>query len=213
MVNRRWLLGAGAAAAVQMIAVSAVDGATRAGYDPNRNWVSQLALGPGGWLGVANLALCAGWLAVYAAGLERHLAPSRTSRWAVRLVLVCAAGFGAVAAFPIDPGLDYPPGTAAVHTPLGYLHQAGALVLFAAGTAASVLLGRCVRDRWPRAAALGVLVAAVMVVSFLAAAVLVMLDVLGIRAGTPSGLLERVALFTGLGWIGAVGLCLMRRPA
>jgi hypothetical protein len=25
--------------------------------------------------------------------------------------------------------------------------------------------------------------------------------------------LERVALFTGLGWIGAVGLRLMRRPA
>jgi uncharacterized protein DUF998 len=106
----------------------------------------------------------------------------------------------------IDPGLDYPPGVPAVHTAVGLLHQAGAVTVFAAGTLASVLLGRCAG--LPRA---GLAVAAVMVASFAASAVLVTLDVRGVLAGTPSGLLERVALFTGLGWIGALGVRLYRQ--
>jgi hypothetical protein len=107
---------------------------------------------------------------------------------------------------PIDPGLDYPPGVPAVHSAVGYLHQAGAVIVFAAGTGAAVLLGRCVGRPRP-----GLLVAAVMVVSFTGSAVLVTLDVLGVVVGSPSGLFERVALFTGLGWIGVVGLQLYRQ--
>jgi hypothetical protein len=63
------------------------------------------------------------------------------------------------------------------------------------------------------AARAGVVVAAVMVLSFVAAGVLVTLDVLGVVPGTPSGLLERVALFSGLGWLGVAGLCLLRQGA
>jgi hypothetical protein len=47
--------------------------------------------------------------------------------------------------------------------------------------------------------------AAVMTVLFVAASVLVLLDAGGVLPGNPSGLLERVALFAGLGWIGLVG--------
>jgi hypothetical protein len=47
-------------------------------------------------------------------------------------------------------------------------------------------------------------VAAVMTVSFVAASVLVLLDDGGVLPGNPSGVLERVALFAGLGWIGLV---------
>ena len=76
--------------------------------------------------------------------------------------------------------------------------------MFAGGTGASVLFGRCLRT------AAGWWVAAVMTAAFAGACVLVTLDVLGVLAGTPSGLLERVALFTGLGWIGAAGPWLCR---
>jgi uncharacterized protein DUF998 len=206
MSRHRWLLCCGAVAAAQMAVVSVVDGATRLGYDPYRNWVSQLALGPRGWLGLLNLALCGGWLVAYAAGLRRHLPASPAATRVVRLVLLCGAGFLLIAVVPIDPGLDYPPGVPAVHTAVGYLHQAGAIIVFAAGTAAAVQLGRCAGRPRP-----GLLVAAVMVVSFTGSAVLVTLDVLGVVVGSPSGLLERVALFTGLGWIGAVGLQLYRQ--
>jgi hypothetical protein len=263
--GRRWLLAAGVVAAAQVMVVVVVDGATRTGYQSHRNWVSQLSVGPRGWLGSANLALCGAWLVAYAAGLGSLCVPSWPSlrsvrsvtrcrlcvpswpslrsvrsvtrcrlcvpswpslrsvrsvtrcrldrtpvvRWAARLVLLSGAGFAVMAAVPVDPGLGYPPGEPAVHTLTGYAHQAAALALFAAGTAASVLLGRCVpAATWP--ARVGVASVAVMVLSFAAACVLVTLDVLGVAPGTPSGLLERVALFTGLGWLGVAGLCLLR---
>jgi hypothetical protein len=212
-VAHRWLLGTAAVAAEQMTIIAVADGATRAGYDPYRNWVSQLSLGAGGRVGVVNLALCAGWLIAFAIGLHLHLPPSRTARWTVRFVLVCGVGFAVVAAFPIDPGLGYPPGLPAVHSLRGIVHQAGALLLFAGGTAAAVLIGRCLRHTFAPAARLGVLVAGIMVVSFVAASVLVTLDVLDVLPGTPSGLLERVALFTGMGWLGVAGLCLLLGPA
>jgi hypothetical protein len=202
--HRRWLLGAGPAAALLMIVVVTVDGATRAGYDPWRNWVSQLALGPRGWLGVVTMSGCGVLLVAYAIGLRLCLSPGRTTRWLVRLVLLCALGFGFLAAVPIDPGLGFPPGVPAVHTPRGFVHQAGAIALFAGGTGASVLFGRCLRT------SAGWWVAAVMAVAFAGACLLVTLDVLGVLARTPSGLLERVALFAGLGWIGAAGLRVCR---
>lgn len=203
--RHRWLLATGAVAAVQMIVVVTVDGALRPGFDVNRNWVSQLSLGPQGWIGVLNLSVCCGWLLAYAMGLRLFLSPSPTARWTVRLVLICAAGFAVIAAIRIDPGLGYPPGVPAVHTALGFVHQAGALVVFASGTAGSVLLGRCVG-----AARAGLVVAAVMIVAFILASVLVTLDVTGVVSGTPSGLLERVALYFGLFWIGICGMGVLR---
>lgn len=204
-VKHRWLLATGVVAAVQMITVVTIDGALRAGFDVNRNWVSQLSLGPQGWIGVLNLSLCSGWLFAYAMGLRLHLAPSSTARWTVRLVLVCAAGFAVIAAIPIDPGMDYPPGVPAVHTALGFVHQAGAFTVFVGGTAGSVLLGRCIG-----AARAGLIVAAVMIGAFIAATVLVILDVTGVVLGTPSGLLERIALYFGLIWIGICGMAVLR---
>jgi len=167
-----------------------------------------LSLGAYGWVGVINLASCGGWLVAYALGLLIWLPPSRSARWAVRLTLLCAVGFLVIAAVPIDPGLGYPPGVPAVHTAVGYLHQVGAIGLFAAGLLASALLGRCVG-----AMRAGLIVAGVMAVSFAVACVLVTLSVTGVLEGTPSGLFERVTLSTGLGWIGLVGLRLWSRRA
>src|ERR1700761_578453 len=66
-----WQLAAGMIAAVQMTVVVAVDEATRPGYDPYRNWVSQLALGHRGWVEMLTLAAGGAWLWAYAIGLDR----------------------------------------------------------------------------------------------------------------------------------------------
>jgi hypothetical protein len=195
----------GVVAAVQMILFVTVAGAARPGYDAGRNWISQLSLGPGGWLAAINLAACGGWLLVCAAGLRGRLADSTAGRWAVRLVRWCGVCLVVLAVVPIDPGLGYPPGVAAVHTVPGAVHQAVALVLAIAGTAAAVLLGRCSRAVLPWAPPAGLTVSAIMAVSFVGATVLVKLDEAGVLPGTPSGLLERVALYAGLAWIGVVG--------
>ena len=196
------LLATAAIAAVQLITVDAIDAATRAGYDPLRNWISQLALEPRGWLGSANLALCGAWLLAYAIALRRFL----PSPWPARLVALCGLGFGFVAVVPVDPGMDFPAGATPVHTAVGAVHQLAAVALFAAGTTAAVVIGRALGLIRPAAA-----VAGVMIASFVTASILVTLDVRGIMPGGPSGLFERIAMFTGLGWLGVTGLILQRR--
>ncbi|WP_306207882.1 DUF998 domain-containing protein [Actinoplanes sp. RD1] len=266
----------GALAAAQMIAVVTLDGATRPGYDPWRNWVSQLALGPQGWQGTLNMTLCSLWLTLYALALHHHsrqptptaatdrhsrtdapdhhrrtdrasladrrsptdaadrhsrttagddavdparpprsrrtepvsrrgaahpradaaLAAKRLRRGA-RWVLACALSLALTAALPTDPGLGFPPGTPPATTLVGQLHQAAGILVYLTGLQATLHLG-------PRTYAR--IVAAVMTVAFAAATTLVLLDAYGVWPGTPSGLLERIALFTGLAWTGAAGL-------
>lgn len=187
---RRLLPAFGVLAAVQMIVVSTVDGLTRPGYDTARNWISQLSLGPGGWHGPANLATCGLWSILCAVGLHR-----RAGRWPVALILWCGLCLVALAAIRTDAGLGFPPGVPAEHTLRGLIHKLISVTLGVAGIGAVAGLG-------PRRAARAV--AALMTVSFVAAGVLVLLDDRGVLPGNPSGLLERVALFAGLGWIGLI---------
>jgi uncharacterized protein DUF998 len=180
----RLLPAFGVLAAVQMIVASTVDGLTRPGYDPARNWISQLSLGPGGWHGTVNLATCGLWLILAALGLHRR---------AGGLVLWCGLGLVALAVIRTDAGLGFPPGVPTEHTTRGLIHQLIAITLGIAGIGAVARLGPR-RVAWP--------LAAVMTVTFVAASVLVLLDAGGVLPGNPSGLLERIALFAGLGWIG-----------
>jgi hypothetical membrane protein len=196
----RWLLLAGPLAAAQMIAFVTVAGALRPGYEPSRNWISQLSLGPGGWLAAANLAACGLWLILCAAGLRHRLGPDRTAS----LVAACGAGLIAIAVIPTDPGIGYPPGVPAAQTGLGLAHQLVSVALGMAGIVTAASLGRS--TGFPR---LGVLVAALMAVSFVAGSVLVLLDAAGVLPGNPSGLLERIALYAGLCWIGAISVSLL----
>ena len=205
-----WMPVAGVVAATQMMVFVTVAGAVRPGYDVDRNWVSQLSIGPGGWQGTANLASCGLWLIVCAAGLGSRLGPDGAARWAVLLVRCCGAGLVVLAIVPTDPGLGYPPGVPSVYTAAGAAHQLVSALLGLCAIAAAALLGRCLRDTgvaWARPA--GLVVAAGMAVVLVAASVLVVLDADGVLPGTPSGLLERVALFAGLGWIAVVGTALL----
>jgi hypothetical protein len=178
----------GALAAVQMIVVSSVDGLTRPGFDPMRQWVSHLSLGEHGRLGTVNLATCGLWLVLCAAGLR-----GRAGRWAAGTVLWCGLSLVALAVVRTDAGLGFPPGVPVEHTVRGLVHQMISVTLALAGIGAIARLGPR-RPAW--------IVAGAVTVLFAAATVLVLLDAAGVLPGTPSGLIERIALFTGLGWIG-----------
>ena len=82
--------------------------------------------------------------------------------------------------------------------------------VIATGFGAAALLGRSLRGALAYAAPMGYLVAAVVAGSFVACSVLAALDFAGTWPHAPSGLLERVALFAGLGWLGGVGVHLHR---
>jgi hypothetical protein len=206
---RRWMLTGGAVAAGQMVAFVTVAGAMRPGYDSTRNWISQLSLGPGGWQSTVNLATCGLWLIFCAAGLRGRLPPTGAARWAVRLVGWCGGCLVAVAVVPTDPGIGYPPQVPSVSTVTGAVHQLVGLSMGVAGVVAAVLLGRCLDSGWAHRA--GALVAAVMAASLVAGGVLVLLDAGGVLPGNPSGLLERLAVFAGLGWIAVVSTALLVR--
>lgn len=201
---KRLLPAFGVLAAVQMIVVSTLDGLTRPGYDETRNWISQLSLGTNGWHGTANLATCGLWVILGAIGLHRQ-ADGR----AVALLLWCGLCLVSLAVVRTDAGLGFPPGVPDEHTARGLLHKLISLTLAVAGIGAVAGVG-------PRRTAR--VVAVVVAVSFVAAGVLVLLDAGGVLPGNPSGLLERIALFAGLGWIGlvsgrAVGAARDRRAA
>jgi|KBSSwiStaDraftv2_1062776.scaffolds.fasta_scaffold158603_2 hypothetical protein len=200
------MLLAGVMAPIWLIVVTVVDGATRQDYNPWHQWVSHLELGDRGWLGVANLAVCGVLLVGYWFGLRQALDGGRRARWARRLVLLAGIGFVAAAAFRIDPGLGYPPGTPSGRSLSGSIHDLAGGVVFISLTIAAVLLGRST----PGNAKRGYLVAAVVATSFVACSVMAALDYAGTFPAAPSGLMERIALFAGVGWLGIVAAQLRR---
>jgi hypothetical protein len=193
-----------------MVVFVSVVGDLRAGYDADRNWVSQLSLGPGGWLASVNVAFCGVLVILCGLGLSATLAPGARATRAVRLVVCSGICLVAIALVPTDPGIGYPPDVPTANTFVGMLHKVISVALGGAGIAAAVVLGRCLGS-WARP--LGVAVASVMAAAFVAGSVLVLLDAGGVLPGAPSGLLERVALYAGLGWIGVVSIVLLLGPA
>jgi hypothetical protein len=189
-----------------MVAFVSISADLRPGYDANRNWVSQLSLGPGGWLAAVNFAVCGLWVILCGLGIRASLEPSVRARRAARLVIWCGVCLVAIAVVPTDPGIGYPPDVPAANTVIGQLHKIVSVGLGIAGIAAATMLGRCLGS-WARA--VGTAVAWVMAVAFVLGSVLVLLDASGVLPGAPSGLFERVALYAGLGWIGVASIVLL----
>ncbi|MEW6635256.1 MAG: DUF998 domain-containing protein [Actinomycetota bacterium] len=210
----RLLLACGVVGPPLFVITFLADGATRPGYDPWRHWVSHLGLGERGWLGVANLILFGLLMLGFSAGLRGVLGSGRGSVWGPRLVAALGLGLVLAGAFPIDPGLGYPPGTTREGrvTLHGQAHDlAGALVFGSMTAVCFVLARRFAGDprwhgwAWPSAVA-GVVVAA----SFATCGVLAALDFAGVLPGAPSGLFESVSLVAGGAWISLFALRLSR---
>jgi hypothetical protein len=92
-------------------------GATRPGYDPWRQPISALSLGPGGWVGIANFIVF-GIVGVGGAiALRATLAPGRGATWVPILRLIAALSMIVVGVFTQDPSGGYPVGVPAPAAP------------------------------------------------------------------------------------------------
>jgi hypothetical protein len=110
-IANRALLAGGAIAGPLFTAAWAVEGATRAGYNPMRHPVSSLELGPLGWTQQANFVV-AGLLTLgFAVGLRRALRPLGGSTWGPLLVAAHGVGLLGAGIFVTDPVSGHPPGT------------------------------------------------------------------------------------------------------
>lgn len=76
------LLGYGVIAGPIYVVVAAAQMSTRAGYDPTRHAVSQLANGTLGWIQVANFLVTGAMTVAAAVGVRRALGAGRRSAWA-----------------------------------------------------------------------------------------------------------------------------------
>jgi len=199
-------LWAGVVGPALFVAVFLIDGATRAGYDPSRHQVSLLSLGDRGWVQTLSFLVTGALLILFAIALRAHLAagPSAmAARSGPVAIGVSGLGFVLAGVFPTQPLFGYPPGAPAgmaTDITAGSLVHVGAAMLLFFGliVAAAVFARRFWRVR-ARGWAVGSALAAVIVfVAF------------GASGSGPSGelllpasagLVQRIALVTGLGWV------------
>lgn len=141
--STRRMLVTGAVAGPLFAAISWLQVATVSGFDITRHALSQLSLGPNGWIQTVNFVICGALFVAGAVGLHRTLARTRTAKWAARLL----GGFGVsliiAGLFPTDPARGYPTGSAsdsdttwhgmvhAIGPALGIVLAAVACLLFA----------------------------------------------------------------------------------
>ncbi|QLY28218.1 DUF998 domain-containing protein [Nocardia huaxiensis] len=198
----RILLACGIIAPLLNITVVLVLGAIRPDYDP---WVvpdSNLELGPGGWMQIANYIVTGTLLLAFTMGIRPLLRSGRESTWGPILLGSYGLTFLAIGPILPDPSLGYPAGASEELTVHGAVHSLLGLVQFASLTAACFLLAGLGNRSWSRySRATGLLVAT----SYVAFALTAKL-----WDGGPAGLIERIGIFAGGLWVALLALRLMR---
>lgn len=205
LASMRKLLYAGVVGPLLFIVVFLIEGATRPGYSVWRNFVSQLATGPGGWVQVLNFLVCGALVLVFAFGLRSATAGTRGSIGGPVLLALFAVALLVAGTFSTDPALGYPPGAAPVHTAHGLIHGLAGLFAFTLLPASAFVMawhfGAEHSARWQiYSAAIGVLILAL----FIAMNVTSTLDQLGTWPNAPTGFIQRIAIIAGWTWIALV---------
>ncbi|WP_308282826.1 DUF998 domain-containing protein [Pseudonocardia nigra] len=211
--STRTLLRCGAAAGPLFVATFLAEGALRPGYDPLRHPVSSLALGPRGWVHVANFATAGALYLAGAVGLARTRDDALCSRVGPVLVGAAAVGLLGSAAFPTDPVSGYPQGTPDVPaepTPAGVVHDLSGVATFLGIPAAALVYARSqLRGGRPRWAACSGGTALTMLATFVGSGAAFNQAPSVVRVG---GLLQRASIAIGFSWLTALcAAALVRR--
>ncbi|GAA2043150.1 hypothetical protein GCM10009819_32190 [Agromyces tropicus] len=108
--STRTLLRAGLIAGPIFMLTATVQVLVRDGFDLARHPISLLAVGPGGWVQIANFIL-AGLLGIaFAVGVARAVPTGASSRWAPILLGLFGVGLVIGGAFPADGAFGFPAG-------------------------------------------------------------------------------------------------------
>jgi hypothetical protein len=200
------LLAGGAIGPLLNIVVLLILGATRPGYDAWQVPDSNLELGQGGWLQIANYLVTGALLLGFALGLRRVLPTGRGSTWGPILLGICGLTFIGAGIFVTDPVLGYPPGASSATTVPGIIHNLFGQLQFISLMAACFVLARHdaaapARRGWAwYSVATGLLVAASDVFFFLT-----------YELGGPAGLIERIGIIGGCIWIAVLAFQMLSK--
>jgi hypothetical protein len=209
--STRLLLACGIAVPVLFVGVVLGEGALRPDYASLHRFGSELALGPRGWVMIANF-IATGLLVVgFAAGLRRTLA----GRYGATAAPVLAALFGLClivgGVFVTDPKPGYPEGVVVPDAPTlhGAVHDANPVPFYLTLIALVCVMARRFASEpggrpwmW-----YSILTAVAVPVTFVLAA-----GSYDMESGSGSfhGLWQRINLVIGLGWIAAVAIRYLR---
>jgi hypothetical protein len=212
-LTTRLLIACGAIGPLLFILVFLIEGATRPGYSAWHNFVSSLSLSDQGWMQITNFLVCGLLTFCFAVGLRQAFRTGKGSVWGPILLGIFSLGLIVAGLFVTDPGLGYPPGThgSGSQTLHGTIHGVAGLITFSSVAAASFVMARRFAGdpNWkgwtPYSIATGILVA-VLFIAFTTASAL---DESGVFPGAPVGLLQRIAIIAGWGWIALLAMRLL----
>lgn len=188
-------------------------GATRPGYSAWHHFVSELSLGRNGWMQIANFLVCGALMLCFALGLRQALRSGRGAALGPLLFGVFGLALLVAGVFLTDPDLGYPPGTIGKgpQTLHGTIHGVAGLVVFTSlAVACFVMAWRFAGDpAWKRWVLPSVFTGMVVLGCFIASITVAALDENGLFPDSPTGLLQRIAIVCGWGWIMLLSLRLL----
>lgn len=201
----RSLVLAGAIAGPVFLIAALVEG-FRPGYDPVLMPISLLSAGPDGWTQAANFIVTGSLVVAGAIGLMSVL-PGRVLGL-IGPILLAIFGLGIIGAgfFSTDPALGYPPGVPPPIEPSSHsaAHDLASLVVFLDLPIACLVIAlgfaRFRESAWAWYSALTALALIVIL-----AAVVIAFNTRSPIGGI-GGLLQRIWLLVGFGWLGVVSL-------
>jgi hypothetical protein len=211
--STRFFLALGVIGPLLFTVVVLIEGATRPDYSPWLLAVSQLSLGPQGWVNTVTIFVFGLFLVGFALGLKRALRAGQSSVWGPRLTLLCGLLMIVLAIFPVNSGLGYPPGVPPSYSLHGLIHLSAATIFFGCLSALCFVVGRrfVSAAHWAGWVVYSQLTGVVVVVFYILASVVTTLDTRGILHNAPGGLLQRIAIFGGVSWIACLAVRLLRR--
>ena len=214
-VVTRLLIAGGAIGPLLFVIVLLIEGATRPGYSAWHNYGSSLSLGDQGWMQITNFIVCGLLTLGFAIGLRRVFRTGRSSVWGPILLGLFGVALIVAGIFVTDPSLGYPPGThiSGPQTLHGTIHGVNAIITFGSlAIACFVMARRFAGDpNWKGWALYSIVTGVLVVMSFIAATVVSALDESGVLPGSPTGLLQRIGIIAGWGWIALMAIRILSK--
>lgn len=203
----RLLLICGAIGAPLFVVVALIESFTRPGYDWVNHYVSDLSLSEYGWQQIANFIVSGLLLFAFAFGVGRVIRSGRGATWGPILLGIFALFLINAGIFTDDPTHGYPPNVVgATQTAHGIVHGVSGLLVFTSLAAACFVFGRrfagdAATRGWTLLSNIcGLLVLASFVLSSAS-------DPMGWNI---TGLLQRVGIIAGWGWVMVLALRLLQ---
>ena len=209
MDQRQLAAWAGMIGSALFVAIFTLEGWLRPGYNPLGTFVSELSLGPRGWIQIVNFVVFGTLLLVFTRGVAAEFPNGKASRAGPILLTIIAIGYLVSGPFVMDP-VTTTPDQMSWH---GTLHGIfGGIVFSLMPVSCFVFLRRFREDpkwrslQWWTFAA-GTIIAAAVVLLSVATKLPVALNAFNEWVG----LIQRTAIVTYLSWLFTFALGLYRR--